>query len=453
MAEIQADAVDSLKRKEPETEKAEEKKTEETAVATDEPDSKRPKTTEEAESGKAEEKKAAPEIAVKPAAASGEPDAKRPKTSPDLAAVRKQIEYYLSDDNLKFDQFFHEKITGTPDGWLDVSLVLSCNKMKAMRATKEDVLEALKESKIEMKDDKQSIRRPGNLALPSLEKRPEKHQKKSTAQHDGGVICTIKGIPEEQSWMQIKEKLRAKLPDKVQLWFVSEVSDKNTSLIACAPFENDLQFFEDLTLEVGGVNLKAEALHGDPLQQALKVLPKHIKDKREKEARKKQKERNRPIVVGQQRFVNVGALRSRVKEILNSRSDGEALKVDGSDYKLIKALLDFHPKGAEKSKGMIGIKVAKSVQGDSRCFYMLKDGGKEEDFSAVKCLSAIEANPPYVAVESKKEESTDAGKEEQKKEAPKEEAKPAETPKAEEKKAEAESTDGKKEEEKKEESK
>merc|ERR1711862_816570 len=227
-----------------------------------------------------------------------------------------------------------------------------------------------------------------------------------------------------------------KLPDKVQLWFVSEVSDKNTCIVASAPFENDVQFFEKLELEVGGAKLKTEVAQGDLLQQCLKGLPKHIKDKRDKESRKKQKERNRPIVVGQQRFVNVSALRSRVKETLNSRSDGEALKAEGSDYKLIKALLDFHPKGAEKSKGMVGIKVGKSVDhGDSRCFHMVKEDGKEEDFSAQKCLSAIEANPPYVEVDTKKEgiapktENSEAPKVTEKKE------ESAETP-AEEKKEE-----------------
>merc|ERR1712151_808169 len=162
-------------------------------------------------------------------------------------------------------------------------------------------------------------------------------------------------------------------------------------------------------------------------------LPKHIKDKREKESRKKQKERNRPIVVGHQRFVNVSALRSRVKEILNSRSDGEALKTEGSDYKLIKALLDFHPKGAEKSKGMVGIKVGKSVDhGDSRCFHMVKEDGKVEDFSAQKCLSAIEANPPYAEVETKKEGAASPAKPET-----------AEAPKVEEKKEEEKKEDEK----------
>jgi len=173
---------------------------------------------------------------------------------------------------------------------------------------------------------------------------------------------------------------------------------------------------------VGNAKLKSEVAQGDLLQQSLKVLPKHIRDKREKEARKRQKERNRPIAVGGLRFVNVAALRSRVKEIVNSRSDGEQLKTDGTDYKLIKSLLSFHPKGAEKSKGMVGIKVAKSAQGDSRCFWMVKDDGKEEDFSAVKCLSAVEANPPYVEADSAAKKAKEAEK-------PAEAGKPAEAEK------------------------
>merc|ERR1712232_1258950 len=137
------------------------------------------------------------------------------------------------------------------------------------------------------------------------------------------------------------------------------------------------------------------------LQQTLKTLPKHIRDKRDKESRKRQKERNRPIVVGSQKFVNVGALRGKVKEILNSRSDGEALKPEGTDFKLIKALLEFHPKGATKSEGTMGIKVAKSLQGDSRCFDLVREGGVEEDVSMKKCIDAVELNPPYVKTEKK----------------------------------------------------
>merc|ERR1712004_967369 len=138
--------------------------------------------------------------------------------------------------------------------------------------------------------------------------------------------------------------------------------------------------------------------------------PKHIRERREKESRKRQKDRNRPIVVGTQKFVNVGALRGKVKEILNSRSDGESLKPEGTDYKLVMALLEFHPRGEEKFGGTAGIKVAKSPQGDTRCFYLVKEGGAEEDVSMKKCIDAVEQNPPYVKVEKKtKDEAAGSG--------------------------------------------
>eukprot|EP00401_Gymnodinium_catenatum_P027285 CAMPEP_0117501004 /NCGR_PEP_ID=MMETSP0784-20121206/23071_1 /TAXON_ID=39447 /ORGANISM="" /LENGTH=469 /DNA_ID=CAMNT_0005296237 /DNA_START=70 /DNA_END=1479 /DNA_ORIENTATION=- len=325
-----------------------------------------------------------------------EPAAKRLKaTPPEPAAVRKQVEYYLSDENLRYDKFFHEKISSDSEGWLEMSLVLSCNKMKLMKATKEDVVGALKESKIEVKDDGASIRRPSNAPLPKLEARPMHSKKNSANSHNGGILMVFKNVPAEQSWVQVKEKLKSALPEKAQLWFVSEVTDKSMCFVAASPFENDVQFFDDLTLDVGGTKLKSEVCYGEILQQALRLLPKYIRERREKESRKRQKEKNRPIVVGNQRFINVGALRGRVKEIINSRSDGEHLKTDGSDFKLIKALLEHHPKGAEKSKGMVGIKVDQSTQGENRCFFMVREDNSSEDFSAKKCLDAIEINPPY----------------------------------------------------------
>eukprot|EP00927_Polykrikos_kofoidii_P061293 TRINITY_DN5614_c0_g1_i5.p1 TRINITY_DN5614_c0_g1~~TRINITY_DN5614_c0_g1_i5.p1 ORF type:complete len:587 (-),score=162.78 TRINITY_DN5614_c0_g1_i5:378-2072(-) len=329
-----------------------------------------------------------------------EPDAKRLKVSPvDAAAVRKQVEYYLSDENLRYDKFFHEKITSESGGWLDMGLIVSCNKMKAMRASKEDVLTALQSSKIEVNEGGTAIRRPNNAPLPALDAKPAHPKKNALHEHDGGVLAVIKSIPAEQSWMQIKEALTKAMPEKTSLWFVGEVSDKNQCFLAAAPFEGDVDFFNKLSIEVGGTQLKTEVCRAEILQQAIKLLPKSVREKREKELRKRQKDRNKPIVVGSLKFVNIGALRGRVKEILNSRSDGEHLKPDGSDFKLIKALLAYHPKGEQKSKGMVGIKVAPSTLGENRCFFMVKEDKSCEDFSAKKCLDALEINPPYATSE------------------------------------------------------
>lgn len=213
----------------------------------------------------------------------------------------------------------------------------------------------------------------------------------------------VKSVPEDVPWVQVKEKVKAKLPEKVNIWFCSEVSDKRECVVSVAPFEGDIKFFEELQLDFDGKCVKTEVANGDMLKAALKLLPKHTQGRREKCAKQRQKDRNRPIVVGSTRFINVAALRGRVREILNSRSDGDQLKPDGTDYKLIVALLSYHPKGAEKSAGLKGIKVAKSEKGDgsNRCFYIIKESG-EEDFSAVKCLNAIEQNPPYVDAEKDK---------------------------------------------------
>merc|ERR1712151_1169305 len=142
------------------------------------------------------------------------------------------------------------------------ALILSCNKMKALGATKDDVVAALKESTIEVKEGGAAVRRPANASLPKLEERPQHAKKNSIHAHDGGVVAVFKNVPEEKSWTQIKEKLKEKLPPKVALWFVSEVTDKAECFLSSAPFEGGLQFFDSLELEVGDSKLKCDVCYG-----------------------------------------------------------------------------------------------------------------------------------------------------------------------------------------------
>ena len=66
----------------------------------------------------------------------------------------------------------------------------------------------------------------------------------------------------------------------------------------------------------------------------LLVMPKHIRDKREKEVRKRQKEKNRPIVVGSHRFVNVPALRLSISASVTIRI--AELRHAQSNWKLVR---------------------------------------------------------------------------------------------------------------------
>jgi len=159
-----------------------------------------------------------------------------------------------------------------------------------------------------------------------------------------------------------------------------------------------------------------EVCYGDTLQQALKMLPKGHKDRRDKAAKLSQKARQRPIQVGGQKFVNLNILRGKVKEILASRTDGEELKVGGPDYTLIRAVLDYHPSKDRKTAGMRGIKVDVSDHGSTRCFHVLREEGKgaPEDFSVKKCLEEIEKNPPYADVAKDTKDSKPESKEDAK---------------------------------------
>lgn len=94
-----------------------------------------------------------------------------------LRALRRQIEYYFSDKNLKQDWFFQEKIQEPPEpGWLELRWILSCPRIRdVLCASAEDVLEALGPSPLKQKAARgfQWVRR--TKPLPKLkEKRPAK---------------------------------------------------------------------------------------------------------------------------------------------------------------------------------------------------------------------------------------------------------------------------------------
>jgi La domain len=71
-------------------------------------------------------------------------------SSADPAAVRKQVEYYFSDENLRHDAFLQTQISANKDGWLPLEIILSFNKMKSLQVSPADVELALKDSPLEI---------------------------------------------------------------------------------------------------------------------------------------------------------------------------------------------------------------------------------------------------------------------------------------------------------------
>ena len=102
--------------------------------------------------------------------------------------ILKQVEYYLSDANLKTDPFFHGLITADKEvgkvllilqAWLGIDFVLKCNKIKKLKTNKEDIARVAKDSKeLEVDETGNKLRRKGKKALPKLEEGKPKRQQK-----------------------------------------------------------------------------------------------------------------------------------------------------------------------------------------------------------------------------------------------------------------------------------
>ena len=92
-----------------------------------------------------------------------------------ISKIKIQIEYYLSDENLQKDRFFHDQISKDPEvyldfnvkGFLDFNFLLNCNNLKKLAATKEEIAEAIKLSTIlELNKENSRVRRKDNKKLP-----------------------------------------------------------------------------------------------------------------------------------------------------------------------------------------------------------------------------------------------------------------------------------------------
>ena len=170
-----------------------------------------------------------------------------------LVSLRRQVEYYFSDKNLSTDAFFHEKISGSPQGWLDASWILGCNRVQKMKVTSDEEIEsALVDSDLELQwlfgenSSGQShkslqVRRKLGKALPPLQDK-----------------CDSKGKAPPIGWLaqQVQQRAsRTEQPEEVVVVKVPEVG-ATVRLISGEHTGESGQVVavdgEDLTLLVGG---------------------------------------------------------------------------------------------------------------------------------------------------------------------------------------------------------
>ncbi|CAE8647484.1 unnamed protein product, partial [Polarella glacialis] len=87
--------------------------------------------------------------------------------------------------------------------------------------------------------------------------------------------------------------------------------------------------------------------------------------------------------VGKERFADRAAMKARCQQLLRLHRDDEQLNPEDTDFML--KVLQHHPRGKEKARGCRAIAAGVHPTFQMRCFYVVRDDGRE-DFSYIRCV-------------------------------------------------------------------
>eukprot|EP00918_Siedleckia_nematoides_P013136 GHVU01028682.1.p2 GENE.GHVU01028682.1~~GHVU01028682.1.p2 ORF type:complete len:522 (+),score=148.20 GHVU01028682.1:765-2330(+) len=374
------------------------------------------------------------------------------KDEPLHVTLKRQVEYYFGDANLKHDSFFQDKIKLDPEGWVNLRYVLSCPKVKALGVTETDIVECLRDSHIEVKadhvsppvteavksvkmevseaadpsgssaaaDDKDNAKEAENnvagKAATEPDVPPTKHwvrrptppptyvarrprgayakgSLKKPDYHLGGCLLEVSELPEDCSWQTVKEEVVKKLPNGAKVAYVSPVDNASVFLYV-KPFEDDRATLSSLSIELSGKPTKVELAGDERAKTIIKKLPSNAARQRLKFInRKKADFSKKPLKLGGCEFKSIDHLRNCCRELLQKFPSGHEFKDQNTNaYKTLKELITYHPKSAHKARDLSHFKVGTHKcenKTESLCFFAVRNSGEDEEFSYLKCVTEL----------------------------------------------------------------
>ena len=334
-------------------------------------------------------------------------------------AIKEQIEYYLSDENLKQDSFFHDKISENVNGYLDLAYLLKCNKIKKAGWTKEELIEGIKLSDIvELDNTNNKVRRKDNKPLPELvllskkRPKPEKEEEKEEKEREPIVLMFESEKESTSKWKDVCQAFRDENPDLNVIY--SRFKDQLGHIVVIPDSDDDIKFKDKFSYDE--VEYKVKKCEGDDLINFYKDHGKHYEDcvamkKRRNKKGKGKKESNKgknkkekketekkdtneknvlktEVTLGDEKFSDVSLIKAKARKIITDTKDGEKLKEKQQNF--ILDLLKYHQHYEEKCKDLDYITVGKPENYDSsRCFIAVNKKNEKNDFSVQKCIDNL----------------------------------------------------------------
>lgn len=328
---------------------------------------------------------------------------------PQAQEIKTQMEYYLSDENLKKDTFFHEKISSDPNGYIDLDLFLKCNKIIKSKWTKEDLISGIKlSSEIELNDNSSKVRRKDNPPLPELTMLNKKRKKdakeeddedgdnKDKADMNADPVILLVTSPKDVAtkWKDIIQEFKDTNSSLNVIYGRFKGNEGHIGIVISSP-DDELKFSP--TFEVDGTQFAVQKCEDEKLIDFWKNHGSHyelcVKTKKETKGKKKKKANttylDTAVQLGGESYSDLSMIRAKSRAILNNSKDGDPL--NEKDNSFILDVLKYHHNYDDKTKNMDYITTGIPEKYTfSRCYFIVNKDKTQTDFSIQKCFDIIE---------------------------------------------------------------
>ena len=345
-----------------------------------------------------------------------------------INTLKSQIEYYMSDANLENDKFFNSLMSNSLNKFIDISVLLNCNKIKNITTDTNLIQEAISNSDfLELNEDKTKFSRK-DKNIPKLQTLLNKKRDKIVDEDTSDkkdkeeiVIYTIKSNKcTEIKWKLILDAIMLHNPGLQIPYLRFSMDNGNLGIYSSQTSKliktNDINV-EDIIISInkaeGDDLLNFWKCHGSHLEFCLKRCNRELKkDKNNKKLSnnnssnnnnnnnnensnnkdlKKSKEGktilSKPIHLGNMKFIDIKDIRQKARTIMNNIKEGE--KPQPHDNKFLEDIISYHP-NKEKASGLDYFSTGQNPNfTGSKCFIIYKKDGTNEDFSINKCLEEI----------------------------------------------------------------
>jgi hypothetical protein len=342
--------------------------------------------------------------------------ASKEKNEKDKNVIKEQMEYYLGDENLKKDNYFHQKISEDANGYLELDYLLNCNKCKKAGWTIDDLKEGIKLSdKLELDKTEKKVRRKDNKALPELvllSKKRKKEDEEVEEEHREPVILMFTCKESNDSnWKDVCQVFKDENPELNIIY--SRFKDNLGHFSVIPKSDEELKFKDKFSFN--DVEYTVKKCEGEDLINFYKEHEKHYKmcvemhkrkNKKNQKNKSKGKNKNKKekkenninlsqniplkeeVTLGEKKFKDAALIKAETRRIINDTKDDEKLKEN--DHKFILDLLKYHHNYDNKSKDLDHITVGKPKNYDSsRCFIIVNKKNEKDDFSVYKCIENL----------------------------------------------------------------